>query len=111
VLVSYSQRVPEPVAKLRTRTYDATVVPGSDPHNPPHTFFDADVRGASFLADYDTFPVGVAGDLVAFELRGEGPYLVEKVAPNMYLALYGRAEASIGTGGASTITTAFKRVD
>jgi hypothetical protein len=57
---------------------------------------------------YDNFLVGVAGDLVAFELRGEGPWLVEQVGPNTYLGFDGRAEASVATATVSTITASFE---
>jgi hypothetical protein len=97
---------------LRTRTFTATIAPGSNSHSPPNTFFNATVSGATFLEHYGSFPVGVAGNLVAFDLRGEGPYLVEEVAPNTYVGFDGRSEATMGPGGASTISTSFQgRID
>jgi len=95
-------------SELRTRTYAATIAPGSNSHSPAHTYFIVTVSGASFLTDYGSFPIGVAGDFLAFELRGEGPYLVEQVAPNTYLGFDGRAEASVATARVSSIATPFQ---
>jgi hypothetical protein len=95
-------------SELRTRTYAATITPGSNGHSPANTYFNAAVSGASFLADYQSFPIGVAGDLVAFELRGDGPYLVEALEPNTYIGFDGRAEASVATSAVSTISASFQ---
>jgi hypothetical protein len=95
-------------SELRTRTYNATITPVSNSRNPPNTSFQVAISGAQFLKGYESFPIGVAGDLVAFELRGEGPYLVEEVAPNTYIGFDGRAEASVGTSRVSTISASFQ---
>ena len=94
--------------ELRTRTYTATIAPGSNSHSPANTFFWVTVSGVPLLHHYEGFPVGVAGDLVAFELRGEGPYLVEEFEPNSYIGFDGRAEASVGSSRVSTISTSFE---
>jgi len=95
-------------SELRTRTYAATITPGSNSHSPANTYFDVTFAGARFLADYGSFPIGVAGDFVAFELRGEGPYLVEEVAANTYIGFDGRASASVGSARVSGIATPFQ---
>jgi len=94
--------------ELRTRSYNATITPASNSHYPPNTSFQVTVSGARFLKGYESFPIGIAGDLVAFELRGDGPYLVEEVAPNTYIGFDGRAEASVETSRASTISASFQ---
>jgi hypothetical protein len=93
--------------ELRTRSFTVTITPRSDPRIPADTLFNATVSGASFLENRNGFPIGVAGDLIAFQLEDHGPYLVEQVAPNTYLAFDGRAEATVGTSGLSTISTSF----
>jgi hypothetical protein len=95
-------------SELRTRTYNATITPRSDSHNPANTSFLAAVSGAQFLKGYESFPVGVAGDLVAFDLRGEGPWVVEESSPNTYLGFDGRAEFSVGTARGSTMSAPFQ---
>jgi len=95
-------------SELRTRSYNATIRPAANDHYPPNTNFQITISGAQFLKGYESFPIGVSGNLVAFELRGEGPYLVEEVAPNTYLGFDGRAEASVGTSRVSTISVPFQ---
>jgi hypothetical protein len=95
-------------SELRTRSYNATITPASNSHYPTNTNFKVTISGAQFLKGYEGFPIGIAGDLVAFELRGEGPYLVEEVAPNTYIGFDGRAEASVGTSRVSTISASFQ---
>jgi hypothetical protein len=92
---------------VRTRTYAATMTPVLDSHVPLNTVLQVAVSGASFLQYYDSFSIGVAGHDVAMELRGEGPSLVERVAPNRYLAFDGRADASVGTAAVSSIAASF----
>lgn len=92
---------------VRTRTYAATIAPVLDSHVPVNTVLRAAVSGGSFLPYYDFFSIGIAGNDVAMEVRGEGPSLVEHVAGNRYLAFDGRAEASVGTAPVSTIAASF----
>ena len=94
-------------SELQTRTYGATIAPGSNSHSPADTFYTVTVSGALFAANYGSFSIGVAGDLVAFELRGEGPTLIEQVAENTYLGFDGRAEARVETATVSTISAFF----
>jgi hypothetical protein len=94
-------------SELQTRTYGATIAPGSNSHSPVDTFYTVAVSGAPFVANYGGFSIGVAGDLVAFELRGEGPTLIEQVAETTYLGFDGRAEARVNPANVSTISAAF----
>jgi len=95
-------------SELRTRTYNATITPVSDSRVAPNTNFHATVSGAQFLKDLESFTIGVAGDLVAFDLRWEGPAVVEEVAPNTYIGFDGRADASVGTSRVSTLSASFQ---
>jgi len=95
-------------SELLTRSYNATITSTKDSHYPPNTRFQAIITGGRFLKGYESFPIGVAGDLVALDLRGEGPYLVEEVGANTYIAFDGRAEATIGTSRVSGISAFFK---
>ena len=96
--------------EMRTRVYAATIAPVSDPHSPPNTLFTATVSDAPFLDNYKSFSIGVAGDFVTFAFGGHGPYLVEQVAPQIYLAWDGWGQASLGTAPISTIATPFEGV-
>ena len=99
--------------ELRTRTYAATITPGSRPNYPnipANTFFNVTVSGASFLGNYKSFYIGVAGDYLRIVLGEDGPVLVEEVAPNTYLSFGGTAAASVGTSAVSTISASFNGV-
>jgi hypothetical protein len=87
---------------VRTRTYGATITP-SHPATIPtaNTNFQVALSGASFLPSQGSFPIGVAGDFVTFWFAD--PALVEVIAPNTQLELYGGGGASVGTSGVSTI--------
>ena len=80
-------------ADVQSRTYEATVGP------PP---YDAQVsiplRGGTFVKGWDTLPMGVASDYVAFWLE----ILVEEIAPNTYLTFNALAAANVGTAVKST---------
>jgi len=91
---------------MRTRTYAATITP-SHPTNIPtaNTNFQVSLGGASFLRSHDSFPIGVAGDFVTFWFSD--PALVELIAPNTQLELYGAGGASAGTSGVSTIAVSW----
>jgi len=91
---------------VRTRTYAATITP-SHPTNIPtaNTNFNVALSGASFLPSRDSFPIGVAGDYVTFWFSD--PTLVEVIAPNTHLELYGAGGASVGTSGVSTIAVSW----
>lgn len=89
--------------EVRTRSYAATVTPGSSA-----TGFVLAATGASFLNGLTGFGIGVAGDSLGLWLHGgHDPALVEQLAPNTYLAFSGVAAASVGSSPVSTISTAF----
>jgi hypothetical protein len=92
--------------ELRTRTYAATITPVPLPEY-ADTRFNLSVSGAQFLKDYERIFIGVAGNFIALEFGGHGPYVVEQVAPNTYLAFDGRAGISVGPSPVSTISTSF----
>jgi hypothetical protein len=80
-------------ADVQSRSYEATVGP------PP---YDAQVsiplRGGTFVKGWDSLPMGVAADYVAFWLE----ILVEEIAPNTYLTFNALAAANVGTAAKST---------
>jgi hypothetical protein len=89
-------------AELRTRTYAAAITPMS---HRPQTSFEAALANGTFLEHYRAIWIGVAGDYVAFWLgdaHGQ-PGVVERVAPNAYLAIEGSASGS-AEADASTIS-------
>ena len=81
---------------VRMRTYAATITPWSS------TSFNVALSGASFLPSQDSFPIGVAGDYLTFWFAD--PAIVEQIAANTQVELYGSAGVSVGTSGVSTIT-------
>ena len=93
---------------VRTRTYAATVTPGSNTNFPANTFFNGAVSGGQFAPHANVFWIGVAGDYLAISLEGEGPSVVEQVGQNRYVAYYGSAGVSVGASGVSTISAPFK---
>ena len=89
--------------EVRTRSYAATVVPGSS-----STDFVLAAKGASFLNGLMGFGIGVAGNSLGLWLHGgHDPTLVEQLAPNTYLAFSGMGAASVGSSTGATISTAF----
>jgi hypothetical protein len=91
--------------QFRTRGYAAKVVSRANSNGPANMSFDGSVSGGAFHSNL--FWIGVAADYVAISLEGEGPSIVEKVAPDAYLAFYGTAGSSVATSTVSTITSAF----
>jgi hypothetical protein len=88
--------------EVRTRKYIATVTPSSSTEYRANTFFNGQVSGATLLAERDSFFVGAAGrDLgfVFYNWEGEGASLVERLSPNTYLAIYGRADTPATSTG------------
>jgi hypothetical protein len=95
--------------EVATRTYAATISPHENPNRAANTWFDVALSGAPFLDEYKSFAIGVAGRDVVFSFdNGEGPELVEQVAPNAYLAVSGFATASVQTSRVSTISAPFE---
>lgn len=94
-------------AALRTRTYAATVTLNSAEIQgwapvPPNTVFNLTLDGAS-VQDDGIAAIGTAGDFVAFALFNDGlPYIVEEVAPKIFVAITGYAEISAGVSTGST---------
>ena len=84
---------------VRTRTYTATITPWSS------TSFNVALSGASFLPSHDSFTIGVAGDYLTFWFAD--PAIVEQIAANTQIELYGSAGASVGTSGVSTIAVSW----
>ena len=85
--------------EVRTRTYAATITPGSGTTIPANLHLDGVVTGAPFLERYSDFAVHVAGDYVAIPYLGDlhgDPGLVEQIDTNTYLAFEGSAAASVG---------------
>lgn len=93
-------RLPE---EFRRRTYSATVRPIS-PHIAAQ--FNVKVRGGTFLAGYDEFVVGVAGDAFSASLGDfhGSPGVAERVSTNGVLAFDGYAQVSDGVVDASTVS-------
>ena len=92
---------------LRTRTYAATITSTSDVAGwapvPPNTVFDLALSGATVQGN-GIATIGIAGELTAFALFNDGlPYIVEEVAPKVFVAITGYAEMS----GLPTGSTAF----
>ena len=89
-------------SELRTRAYAATVTPTS---YRPETSFEVTLANGTFLEHYKSLWIGVAGNYVASWLgdaHGQ-PGVVERVAPNAYLAIEGSASGS-AAADASTIS-------
>ena len=94
-------------SELRTRTYAVTIEPRSAPLLRPGTTFTLLSLGSPFLDNYRGFPIGVAGDYVAFSIyNGEDFGLVERIAPKTYLAFYGSA-GGVVVASTSTISAPF----
>jgi hypothetical protein len=89
--------------EVRTRSYAATIVPGASA-----TRFALTATGAPFLDNLTGFDIGVAGQSLGLWLHGgHDPTLVERLAPNTYLAYSGVGAASVDSSTISTISTAF----
>lgn len=97
-------------ADVLTRTYAATLSDWSLGTAPANTVLKASISGASFMSGYEVFAIGISGHDVAFELRNEGPHLIERIGGDRYLGFEGRADAAVGPSPVSTISTAFSGV-
>ena len=75
-------------SELRTRTYTATI--GSAPYN---KYVNVPLSGGTFIEGWDSLPMGVVSDYVAFWLE----ILVEQVAPHTYLTVNALAAGHVGT--------------
>jgi len=91
----------------RARTYAVTLAAAPDPLVPAGTLFSAVIAGAPVVPGNDSFPVGVAGNYVSLEVwNGEGPGVVERLAPKTYVGLFGYAGTTV-TSSDMPITAAF----
>ena len=94
-------------AEWRSRTYAATMAPyPPSPGRPPDTAFELTLNEGTFLSGHDTILVGVAGDVITMWFGGDGPYVVEEVAPNTYLGFDGAIEV-VATAPVRSITASF----
>jgi hypothetical protein len=93
-------------AEARTRTYAATIAATPDPIVPAGTLLRVAITGASVVSGNDSFPLGVAGNYVNLEVwNGEGPGVVERLAPRTFVGLFGYAATTISTP--DTISASF----
>jgi hypothetical protein len=88
-------------AEARSRTFAATIAATPDPAVPAGTLFRLVISGVPLVPGNDGFPIGVAGSFVNLEVwNGEGPGVVERLAPRTYVGLFGSAGTTVGTPGA-----------
>jgi len=91
----------------RSRTYPATMAPyPQSSGRPADTTFELTLNEGTFLSGLNTILVGVAGDAITMWFGGDGPYVVEEVAPNTYLAFDGAIEV-VATAPVRSITASF----
>ena len=91
--------------ELRSRTYQVAITPGTFDPIPPHMVFDLRLSGADILENPS---IGVAGDVVGFKLFNDCyPYIVERVATNMHVAITGWAEIANWRLGGSEFAVPF----
>ena len=81
-------------SELRSRTYNATILPATRRNEPAGSAFVMKVSGGTFVTNLDSFGIGVAGDYASFFLDGghDAP-VVEQVSSNSFLAFSGGAAA------------------
>jgi len=92
---------------LRTRTYDATIVPGH-PLATPGTGFSVRINGVSAVPGLDGIAVDVSGNVVTFQLDADGwPHFVEQVTPDWYFAFDGRIVIDVPSASLSSFSTSF----
>jgi hypothetical protein len=89
--------------EVRTRTYTGTIPSASATQSVPRVM----LSDATFLGNFKSFDVGIAGNYVDFSLDGEhDPPVVEQLAPNTYVAFSGDARLTV-PAGASTLSAPF----
>jgi hypothetical protein len=90
---------------MHTRTYAASIGLTPDSRSQAGTSLTLTIVDGSFLPDHNSFPIGVAGDDVAFSIyNGEDFGLVEKIAPATFLAIEGSASLSVGSAPVTSMT-------
>ena len=88
-------------SRARSRTFTATIAATPDPAVPAGTLFRLVISGVPLVPGNDGFPIGVAGSFVNLEVwNGEGPGVVERLAPRTYVGLFGSAGTTVGAPGA-----------
>jgi hypothetical protein len=93
-------------SELRTRSYPASIAPTPGSPFRAGSSLTLTVGGASFAGQHNSFPIGVAGDTVAFEIyNGEEFGIVEQIVPGTFLAIQGQAVVSVGVAPVTTSTT------
>jgi hypothetical protein len=80
-------------AKLRTRTYRATVTQRSNPDRA--TGFTVTLSGAEFMGNLSRFEIGVAGDRLGLWLNGGHNAAIVELTDSFSVAISGNASASI----------------
>ena len=90
---------------VRTRSYKASVTPGSFARIPAGMVFNLALGGTAPL---DNPSIGVAGDAVGFRLFNDGyPFIVEQVAQDLYLTITGWALVPAWSSEGPPISAAF----
>jgi hypothetical protein len=64
------------------------------------------LQGGAFLNEHQSIVVGVAGNFISLWFGGDGPFVVEQVAPNTYLGFDGGVQA-VATAPVRTIAATF----
>jgi hypothetical protein len=82
-------------SEVRTRTFTTTIQSA-----PYQGQIAVPLRGGTFLEGWDTLPMGVVSDYVAFWIE----VIVEKIAPDTYVTVNALAAATVGTAARSTFT-------
>lgn len=94
--------------EVRTRRHTATLASSSAVGIPANSWYGVTFADSPFLTNYGSFLIGVAGDYLAFNLEeSEGPYLVEELAPNSYVAIGGLASTTANPAS-STISASLE---
>ena len=97
--------------ELRVRTFDARITRSSGVETSANSRFDVTVRGASMVAGFDRFVIGVAGDYLAASIGDsghDGAGLVERLGASTYVTVAG--ESSVTVTNTSTITASMDGV-
>jgi hypothetical protein len=94
----------------RARSYSARLTERSVSTIPAKTRFDGVVSGGAFATYSNVFWVGVAGDYLAVSTEGEGPSIIERIAPKTYVTYLGSAGAKVPSGSPAAISAPFKGV-
>jgi hypothetical protein len=95
--------------EARVRSYPVRLTKRTSPTIPANTWFDGQISGSAQFAPFvNLFWVGIAGDYLAVSTEGEGPSIVEQLAPKTYIGFQGVAGATIPAGSPATISAPFR---